>query len=209
MIPVAGRPFLEWAIRYYAGQGIAEFVISLGYQAEIGEAYVAARPADGLRIRTVVEHEPLGTGGAAAYAARYATAEVVMVANADSLAAADLTSPIALLSRPDVDGVILGVRVEDASRYGTLDVAPDGRLLGFAEKRSGQGIINAGLYLLRRALLDRFPAKRPLSMETEVFPSLLSAGARLYAAPVDAPFLDIGTPESLKEAEGFLLRNFS
>jgi NDP-sugar pyrophosphorylase family protein len=209
MIPIGGRPFLEWQLRYLAGQGIRRFVISLGYLAEVAEAYFAARPSDGLAIQTVVEGDPLGTGGATAYAAAATGGDPLLVANADSLAAADLAPAFGLLKRPETDAVILGVRVADASRFGTLAMDQDGRLRGFAEKRPGQGIINAGVYLFRRGVVKQFPARRPLSLETEVFPQLLAAGAVIYAAPAEVPFLDIGTPESLEEAEDFLLRNFT
>ena len=209
MIPIAGRPFLEWQLRYLAGQGIRRFVISLGYLAEVAQAYFAARAPDHLEIRTVVERAPLGTGGAVVYADSEAAGDPLLIANADSLAAAALGPAFERFKRPETDAVILGVRVADASRFGTLALDAEGRLLGFAEKRPGQGIINAGVYLIRRSVVGRFPAKRPLSLETEVFPRLLAEGAVIYGAPVEAPFLDIGTPESLGEAEEFLLRNFA
>jgi len=157
----------------------------------------------------VVERDPLGTGGATAYAAAAAPGDPLLVANADSMVAADLAPAFRFFEQPETDAVILGVRVADAARFGTLAMDRDGRLRGFAEKRPGQGIINAGVYLFRRRAVDEFPPTRPLSLETEVFPQLLAAGAVIYAAPAEAPFLDIGTPESLQEAEGFLLRNFA
>lgn len=205
MIPVGGRPFLEWSLQYWARQGILRFVFSLGHLAEVAMDYLSVRPADGLEIATVVEPRPLGTGGAVLYAARATVADPLVIANGDSLVAADISPARALLDeRDDVDGVILGVRVADAGRFGSLAMDADGRLTGFAEKRPGSGVINAGVYFLRRRLLAQFPQKEPLSMETEVFPALLAGGARLWVVSTDAPFLDIGTPESLQEAEGFL-----
>jgi D-glycero-alpha-D-manno-heptose 1-phosphate guanylyltransferase len=105
--------------------------------------------------------------------------------------------------------VLLGVEVQDASRYGSLAADAAGRLLGFAEKRPGRAVINAGVYLLRRRMFNWFPPQRPLSMETDVFPSLLARGARLHVETARAPFLDIGTPESLAQAESFLRDHFS
>ena len=106
-----------------------------------------------------------------------------------------------------VDAALLGVRVPDASRYGTLRVGADGALLGFAEKRVGAGLVNGGVYLFRRAIVGRFPAKRPLSFEYDVFPSLIASGARIATVPCDAPFLDIGTEASLAQANAFIRDN--
>jgi D-glycero-alpha-D-manno-heptose 1-phosphate guanylyltransferase len=45
-------------------------------------------------------------------------------------------------------------------------------------------------------------------MELDVFPALLQQGARLMVHVGSAPFLDIGTPESLGEAEQFVARHW-
>ena len=82
-----------------------------------------------------------------------------------------------------------------------------GRITAFEEKQPGSGHINAGIYLLRHEVLRDFPSHCPLSLESEVFPSLLSRNAGLRAHQVEAPFLDIGTPETLLQAEAFIEEN--
>jgi D-glycero-alpha-D-manno-heptose 1-phosphate guanylyltransferase len=130
------------------------------------------------------------------------------LANGDSLVLADLRPAWAMLADESTDGVVVGLEVADASRYGRLDVTDDGRLLRFSEKQPGSGLINAGIYLLRRRLLDRFPRRTPLSMEHDVFPALLDGGARLRVHRCQAPFLDIGTPETVAQADSFITRHF-
>jgi D-glycero-alpha-D-manno-heptose 1-phosphate guanylyltransferase len=208
MVPVAGLPFLEWVVRYWSGQGIRHFVISLGHLAEVAQTYFRQRPDDGLQIETIVEPTALGTGGAVRYAADIVQfPETFVVANGDSLVAADTREAQAWMKEPQTDGVILGVNVPDTSRYGSL--ARDGtRLLGFREKQPGSGIINGGVYFLRRDILTSFSQKTPLSMESDVFPGLLAGGKHFRVAAVDAAFLDIGTPESLAAAADFVQQNF-
>jgi NDP-sugar pyrophosphorylase family protein len=48
-------------------------------------------------------------------------------------------------------------------------------------------------------------------MEYDVIPALIGRGARIYIHSVDAntPFLDIGTPETVAQAEGFVSRHFA
>ena len=75
------------------------------------------------------------------------------------------------------------------------------------EKRPGKGVINAGIYLLRDSLVRQFPGTLPLSFEQEVFPQLIARGVLLKVCAVEAPFLDIGTPESLRQAESFVEAN--
>jgi NDP-sugar pyrophosphorylase family protein len=209
MAPVAGRPFLEWVARYLGRQGIREVVISTGYKAGVAAEHFAGAPVPGMSIRCVAEPEPLGTGGGFLRAARSCPAAPAawLVLNGDSLVFADLSAAARLLDEPGTDGVIVGREVADASRYGTLAVGPGNTVAGFGEKRPGRGLINAGIYLLRPELLGRFPPRTPLSFETEVFPALTSGGACLKVQPVNAPFLDIGTPETLEQAEAFIRQN--
>lgn len=210
MVPVAGAPFIEWVLRYLQREGLTQFVVSLGHLAAVADSYFASRPATGCRLKTVREPAPLGTGGALAFAAKAASpgADSLLLANGDSLVLADLSPAWRLLADESVDGVVIGLHIEDATRYGGLEVDAQGRLLRFSEKRPGAGLINAGVYLFRRRLLAAFPSHGPLSLEQDVFPKLLSGGARLMVHRCQAPFLDIGTPESIRQADSFVRRHF-
>jgi D-glycero-alpha-D-manno-heptose 1-phosphate guanylyltransferase len=155
-------------------------------------------------ITTVREQAPLGTGGGVRLAWDSIPGADVIVANGDSLVLADLAPAFALFARPDVDAVLLGVSQDDASRYGTLRVDAGGRLLAFEEKRPGSGLINAGVYLLKSQLRESILAGTPLSMETDIIPRWLADDRRILVQPCRAPFIDIGTPESLDTAAAFL-----
>jgi NDP-sugar pyrophosphorylase family protein len=206
----AGRPFLEWVIRYLHGQGLRRIVISSGYQAQQIEAFAGALDIAGLQLECVAEDRPMGTAGGFlnAWAAVADPRTRALVVNGDSLLLANLAALHAALEDERIDGAIQGLSVEDASRNGSLDLGAESLLQGFAEKRPGAGIVNAGVYLLRSATVARFPdAQGPLSFEREVFPALLAQGARLKVVEQQAAFLDIGTEESLAMAGRFISDN--
>ena len=209
MAAVAGKPFLEWVVRWLARQGIRTAILATGYLAGVVESHFRPQPVPGIATRCIPENRPLGTGGGFLNAARLSgeTPEAWLVVNGDSLVFANLALAATELSNPAVAGVIIGCEMADASRYGTLTVGPDGELRGFAEKRPGKGVINAGAYLLRDSLVRQFPATLPLSFEQEVFPQLVAQGSLLKVCAVDAPFLDIGTPASLRQAQSFIEQN--
>ena len=209
MVPVAGKPFLEWVVRCLARQGIPKVILSTGHLADVVESHFQTQPVAGVVTRCVAETQPLGTGGGFLNAVRLSgeTPEAWLVVNGDSLVFADLALAAAELSNRAVAGVVIGCAVADASRYGTLAIGPAGELRGFIEKRPGKGVINAGVYLLRDSLVRQFPGTLPLSFEQEVFPQLIARGLLLKVCAVEAPFLDIGTPESLRQAESFVEQN--
>ncbi len=209
MAPMAGRPCIEWLVRYLLKQGICKIIISTGYRAEAIERYFQEHPVAGASIVCAAEPRPMGTAGGFLYAVRSSgqTAPAWLVMNGDTLVFAELQTAIAAMAKPDVAAVIYGYEAPDASRYGTLVTDSADNLVRFEEKKPGRGVISTGLYLFRDALLSRFPEREPLSLEREVFPSLTSAGVSLKVLRMTAPFLDIGTPESLPQAEAFVQAN--
>lgn len=204
MAEIEGRPFLEWIVRFYRRCGAERFVLSTGHLSEVIEQHFAG---SGIACRK--EEAPLGTAGGFlnAIAEERLGASGCLVANGDSLVIAD---PLALPRRALAegwDGAVLAVAVPDASRYGTLETSSGDLLVGFREKRPGPALINAGVYWFSPDILRTFPPERPLSFETQVFPSLIKQGARIGVVPVEPPFIDIGTPQSLAEGAEFIRQN--
>lgn len=213
LIPVCGKPFLYWNALSFHGYGVSDFIISAGHLGEKIEAWVddykSTAGAGAPAFRVVREHTPLGTGGGVIKCLSEVKGDSVLVTNADTLVAADFAPAFAALDDPTCQGVMVGVYQPDASRYGSLDMDAQGYLKGFREKQPGEGVISAGIYLFRKAALAGFPIDTPLSMEFDVFPGLLKQGAKIKVITLkEAPMLDIGLPETLAQAEGFLQAHF-
>jgi D-glycero-alpha-D-manno-heptose 1-phosphate guanylyltransferase len=206
---VNGKPFIEWVVRYLAAQKIRNVILSTGYLAETIEKHFQSQPVKNVHVNCVRETKPLGTGGGFLNAIHGAEKKppAWLVMNGDSLALTSLENFFLPLDESKTGGAILGVRVADASRFGTILQNANGELAGFNEKKIGAGIISMGVYLFRSETIEKFPTKIPLSFETEVFPALIACGVRLKVCVTNAPFLDIGTPESLPLAEDFIRQN--
>ncbi len=207
MAPVKGRPFVEWIVRWLKAQGVCDVIISTGYRAEVVEDNFASTPVPQMNVRCITEPEPMGTGGGLAFAAAEcgATPPAWLVLNGDSLIFANVATVSEALGK--ADGVMVTRMVPDTSRYGSVRADESGRITAFEEKHPGAGEINAGVYLLRHEVLADFPKARPLSLERDVFPGLLGRSGGLMAHRVEAAFLDIGTPETLSQAEAFVVEN--
>jgi NDP-sugar pyrophosphorylase family protein len=209
MAPVNGRPFLEWVVRWLAAQNVRRVILSTGYLANLIEAHFRSQPVAGVQVTCVPETTPLGTAGGFLNAVQLSgiKAAVWFLVNGDTLAFADLASALHALQKETTAGVIFGREVPDTSRYGSLVTDATGRLECFAEKRPGRGVISTGVYLFRDSLVKQFPTKVPLSLEQEVFPALTTSGVSLQVLPMHTPFLDIGTPDTLREADQFIQQN--
>lgn len=210
LAPVFGRPFLEWILRFISKQGLTNAVLSTGYLAEEIEYFVKNADFKCLDLQCVKEVLPLGTAGGVLNAidnCKY-DFETVLVLNGDSLVLADLAPIFDCLKENLVDVAMLGVKVADAARYGTLDVSGDNSLVGFKEKQPGVGLINAGVYLFRKKILDLLPRGEDISFEIDVFPKILAQNVSVKVIEVAAPFIDIGTEQSLRDASVFIEKNY-
>ncbi len=207
LVIVHGKPFLDWLTAYLAAAGLRRFIYSAGYLAEQIETWAAAQQDQrgfNDRFEVVREDAPLGTGGAI-LAGMERCGEWFLALNGDSLVLCDLAQLLMHAGREDIDGAIIGLPVADTARFGSLDIDEAGVLRGFREKQPGSGLINGGIYLLRRSRLDPFRRTGPISIETEILPALVAQGSWILVVNAGAaPFIDIGTPETLAIADRFV-----
>lgn len=201
LIPVAGKPFLYWLTLWLSRHGLSTFIYSAGYMAEKIEAFVAGG-MDGLCLTCIREDDPLGTGGAILHCL-HACDEWIVAVNGDGLVMGGLEKLLSCCGQ-DIDGAILGVRVADASRFGSLSTDSFGSLIGFREKQAGQGLINGGVYLFRKSILELVARSGPCSLEYDLFSEMIAKGARIRVIDTEAAFIDIGTPETVKQADAFV-----
>ena len=132
---VGDRPFLELLVRQLARQGISQLVMCTGYLAEQIEDTLGDGSSFGVKIEYSREAVPLGTGGALRLAQRYMQHECeFLVLNGDSFLQIDFSELISFHRKHDSLATIAVVPVQNASRYGTVHVEADDRVLRFAEK---------------------------------------------------------------------------
>ena len=203
MALISGTPFLQLLLDRLRSQGVNDVILGTGYMAEKIERYFGCGNKFALRIRYSREDEPLGTGGALKLAEPLIS-DPVLVLNGDSYVEWSLVPVLELFKTKDADLVIVLQAVADVTRYGSVALDQDGRVTQFVEKgvAAGPGLINAGVYLLRKQIVRGLPAGTAISLETEVFPRLLDR--RVYGLVCTGLFIDIGIPDDLRRAQGLL-----
>lgn len=163
----------------------------------------------GVRLRYAVEREPLGTAGGVRNAAELTQGRLIVL-NGDILTDVDLTEMLGFHEARGARASICLTPVEDPAPYGLVETDAGGRILRFVEKPAREEIttntINAGVYLLDRELLEAIPRDRPVSIEREFFPSLLTRGVPFFGFVSRAYWLDIGSFQQYRRAHMDLLR---
>ena len=205
---IGERSFLELLVQQLSTQGIRQLVMCTGYLAD----QIETRFGDGTRWNISIEYSkeemPLGTAGAVKLAQRYVgNAPEFLVLNGDSFLEINFQELIGFHRvHPRAVATMAVIRVEDAGRYGTVNVDSSDRVNGFAEKTGSKapGLVNGGVYVFSRAVWQSIP-EGPASLERDVFPQLIAQG--VYAREQHGMFVDIGTPADYARAQE-LLRSF-
>ena len=206
VMPLAGRPFLSFMLAWARSHGVDEVILSCGFMSDavklvLGDIY------EGMRLRYVIEDEPLGTAGPVRLAYDEGLLEErLFVLNGDVLTDIDLTAELAEHERKGARATLALHPVEDTSSYGVVPTAEDGAVEAFIEKGGGDAPtdrINAGAYVIERSVAESIPAGRAVSFEREVFPGMVGEG--LYGFEAAGYWIDIGTPERYLEATWDLL----
>jgi mannose-1-phosphate guanylyltransferase len=206
VMPLAGRPFLSFMLDWLRSHGVDEVILSCGFMSD-GVKQVLGDIYDGMRLRYVVEQEPLGTAGPVRLALDEGLLdERLLVLNGDVLTDIDLTAELAEHERSDARVTLALYSVDDVASYGLVLTDEGGRVSAFLEKTEGEAptsYINAGAYVVEREVVETIPAGRAVSFEREVFPELVGHGLQGHHAA--GYWIDIGTPERYLEATWDLL----
>jgi mannose-1-phosphate guanylyltransferase len=180
---------------------VTEAVLALGYLPEVFQEEFPSGEIAGVKMHYAVEPEPLDTGGAIGFAARFAgfTDDTFIALNGDVINDLDVAGLVASHKEFGGEGTIHLTPVDDPSRFGVVPIDANGRVEAFIEKppagEAPSNWINAGTYVLEPSVLDRLPAGEKVSIERKVFPDMVSDGA-LFAVEAAGYWVDAGTPES-------------
>lgn len=200
MAPVAGRPFLGHVIDYFREQGIERFIFSLGYKHRVIEDWLQDS-YPGLEAASVVEKEPLGTGGAIRLACGEALEETVLVLNGDTLFRIRLEVLAAFHRACGADCTLSLKPMQAFDRYGAVTLNPNGSVQSFREKQFyDRGLINGGVYALQAGAFLKEALPEKFSFEKDYLEAFYDRRP-IYGLEQDGYFIDIGIPEDYERAK--------
>ncbi|EEP3560447.1 NTP transferase domain-containing protein [Campylobacter coli] len=188
MAPINDKPFLEFIFEYLKKQGIKEVILAVSYKYEVIKEYFKDEFL-GIKIKYSIEKEPLGTGGAIKEALKLVKNEAYVV-NGDTFFDIDLKKLVLNSSK-----ICIALKqMQNFDRYGTVNVDEQGIVTSFEEKVfKKQGLINGGIYLLKKDIFDEFSLEKKFSFEEFLQENykLLKIQTQIF----DDYFIDIGIPE--------------
>ena len=200
MAEVNGKPFLEYLLNYLKDQGINRVILSVGYKWETIRDYFKEN-WEGIELLYSVEETPLGTGGAIKKSLKLTQEKDIFVLNGDTFFNISLKKLYNLHSIKHSHITIALKFMEDAGRYGTVDIDKDNRIIGFREKIEGQkGFINGGIYIINTDFIASLDFPEAFSFEKDLLEKLYPK-YKFYGLPFNEYFIDIGIPQDYEKAK--------
>lgn len=203
MVPINGRPFLEYQIELLLNQGIKDIVLCVGYLREKIIEHFKDGADFGVNIQYSIEKEPIGTGGALRNAGGFIE-DWFFLLNSDTYLNFDYMKAAEVLLDTDRTGLIVVYSNRDKIAANNISLK-NNIVLNYDKNTENPEMngVDAGVSVYRKNVLKYIPPKHPVSFETEVVPLLIAEG-QLLGWLIDERFYDIGTPEMIKIMEEVL-----
>ena len=199
MLPLMGRPLMEYAIHLLKRSGADQIAATLGYLPRAITEYFGDGSSLGVSLRYYTERTPLGTAGSIRRAADFLD-ERFFVLSGDGITDIDLNAALAFHRQKGALATLVLQRSANPQEYGMVVTAPDGRIRSFHEKPGRSDLysdrINTGIYILERQALDFIPEGRAFDFGKDLFPLLLEQNLPLYGYTAEGYWCDVGDTEA-------------
>ena len=216
MVPVLGRPVIDYVKDAMVASGLSEIIVTTGYQ---GDQLVEHVSTWDIPSRVNQESTPMGTAGSVRLLSDELQ-ETFVVGSGDSVASFDISD---LLKSHRASGAKVTMalwRVDDPTEFGIVGLAKEnqgnidsslseGYITDFKEKPTAEeafsNLINAGLYIIEPEVMEIVPVGEKYDFSKQLFPDILSRGWPMYAKIVNGIWFDVGHPFELHNAQMALI----
>ena len=203
LMPVNGRPLLEYWLRLLSGPEIGGILVNLHHHADLVSQFISGSPCAS-HVTTVYEPSLLGTGGTLLANRRFFGSAPVLMAHGDNLTCFDVDALLRAHARraEGTDITMMTFVTPTPQSCGIVEVDARGVVTGFHEKVANPpgDLANAAVYVLEPSVLDFLASigKPSIDVSTEVLPAYVG---RIFTYHNSAYHRDIGTLESLLHAQ--------
>jgi mannose-1-phosphate guanylyltransferase len=201
LVEIGGRPLLDIWLDALTKAGVQQVLVNTHHLAAQVEAHVGHRSTPPI-VR--LSHEPVLLGSAGTLVANrefVADDDMFLVINADNLTDFDLGVLIDAYRAGGMIATLAVFRAPRPSECGIVEVAADGRVVGFVEKPADprSDLANAGMYAFHPSVLDEIPAEAPRDIGFDLLPRLVGR-SQVVALDDGCYFRDIGSVVALELA---------
>ncbi len=207
LLPIGGRPMIEYNLLLLKKYGITEIIINLHHYGE----QIINTLGDGSRLGLSItysteEGDPLGTGGGIKKAAPFFDQSTFIVINGDILIDIDLKKLISFHHDQKTEATLVLRETNDFSSFGAIEVDDHGQIRNILGKLNLENVSTkkymfTGLHIIEARVLDGIPGDVPYYSIIDTYLDLLRAGKKLSAYITQGYWNDLGALDRYYEVD--------
>ncbi len=212
MIPILGKPLLEWHIAQFKKHGVSEFCINTHYLPRAIADYFGDGSRWGVRVNYTFEEKPLGTAGGLRGFEGTLRGPFFLIYG-DTFSLLDYTKMQTAWNT--LPAGALGMQLmKETANYADADVAEidkDGRFIAVHAKPHERAYNRVyrmrGVFILQKEILAHIPPRAHYEIGKHLLPDVVSRGLAFYGYECDDYSKGIDTVEKWREVEEYLKKN--
>lgn len=198
LLKVGDKPIIDYNLENLANHGIAHISVTVNYLAEQLEEHFV-KPKYGVQVECVREPKFLGTMGSIKFVKEWHN-DTVLVMNSDLFTNIDLEDFYLHFKEHNADMSIAAVPYSVNIPYGIFEIENTREIKGVKEKPSFHYYANAGIYLIKKEVLDIIPEGEFFNA-TDLMELLMKQSKNIIRFPLSGYWIDIGKPEDFKKVQ--------
>jgi NDP-sugar pyrophosphorylase family protein len=211
LVPVGGRPMIEYSLFLLRHYGIRDIIINLHHLGDQIQSYIGDGKRLGLQITYSEELELLDTGGGLLKAKPFLQDGTFIVINTDVLIDLSLNKLVAFHKAKAATATLVLRSDPLADQYGSMEIDADGRIHRFLQtrisapaSRTTAKLMFTGVQVLEPRVFDSMESDstvRKFSTTKDIYPRMLLHQERLFGFRFDGFWQDLGTASRIRDAE--------
>ena len=205
MVPIGGKPLIEYHIQWLSGNGIKDIGVNLFHLPEAVSGFLGDGSKHGVRIYYSKQSALKGTAGDFLQFKEFIGKDRCLVIYGDNLFKMDLDKFIRFHEKKGGLASIALKKWEDPTSKGIVGLDKKGKIMWFKEKPKLEEAVtdigNAGIYILEPEIFDHIPEGVESDFGRDIFPSAIGMKEELYGYILDDYHADIGTPQVLESVQ--------
>jgi dTDP-glucose pyrophosphorylase len=199
LLLVGDKPIIEYNIDRLASVGIKNIHLSINYLGHQLEEYFGDGSKKKLNIQYVREEKPLGTIGSVLLVDEFRHDDIIVM-NSDLLTNIDFADFYKTFKKSGAEMAVAATSYHVDIPYAVLEVDNQNTVKSLKEKPRYTYFSNAGIYILKRELLNMIPKDTFFDI-TELMDKVLSMNLKLITYPINGYWLDIGKHDDFQKAQ--------
>ncbi len=198
LLPVGGKPIIDYNVDNLISYGVKHINVTVNYLAEQLEEHFSKLRSD-VQVRCFREPKFLGTIGSIRYVEDFYN-DTILVMNSDVFTNLDFEDFYLHFKQYNADMSVCAIPYSVKVPYGIFSLEGEREIKGVIEKPTYDYYANAGIYLIKKKLLELIPSDT-MFHSTDLLTAAVEAGKKVIRFPLNGTWIDIGNPQEYQRAQ--------